>query len=98
GNTRRINKPGHAFNRIHIDDIVQTLMASMDRPHPGRSYNVSDNNPAPSHEVISLACELMGLQPGPLIPFEEADQAPMARSFYLDNKRVKNDRIKTSWA
>jgi nucleoside-diphosphate-sugar epimerase len=94
GNSRRINKPGHAFNRVHIDDIVGTLIASMAHPNPGRAYNVSDDEPAPSFEVIGMAADLLGMTPGPIIPFDQADQAPMARSFYLDNKRVKNDRIK----
>lgn len=95
GNSRRIDKPGHAFNRIHVDDIVQVLMASMDHPHPGRAYNVSDDEPAPSHALIEKSCELLGMAVPPLIPFDQVDQAPMARSFYLDNKRVKNDLIKT---
>lgn len=94
GNTRRIDKPGHAFNRVHIDDIVQTLMASMAQPNAGRAYNVADDLPAQSHEVIGYAYELMGKEPPPVIPFDMADQAPMARSFYLDNKRVSNKRIK----
>jgi hypothetical protein len=94
GIARRINKPGHAFSRIHVEDIVQTLIASMEKPNPGAAYNVCDDVPAPSHEVISYACELMGRQPPPLIPFEEADLAPITLSFYSDNKRVRNDRIK----
>ncbi|MCB1537746.1 MAG: SDR family oxidoreductase [Rhodospirillales bacterium] len=95
GMTRRIDKPGHAFNRVHVDDVVGTLIASMARPHPGHAYNVSDDLPAPSHELIALACEIMRLPVPPLIPFSEVDQAPMARSFYLDNKRVKNGLIKS---
>lgn len=94
GHSRRIDKPGHAFNRVHIDDIVQTLIASMGQPNPGRSYNVADDLPAPSHALIARACEILGLPVPPLISFDEVDQAPIARSFYLDNKRVKNDRIK----
>lgn len=94
GNSRRIYKPGHAFNRVHVDDIVQTLMASMAQPHAGSVYNVSDDYPSPSHEVIAYACTLLGMQVPPLISFDEVDQAPMARSFYLDNKRVRNDKIK----
>lgn len=94
GNSRRIDKPGHAFNRVHVDDIVQVLQASMALPNPGRAYNVADDMPAPSHALIARACELMGLPVPPLIPFDSVDQAPIARSFYLDNKRVKNDRIK----
>jgi nucleoside-diphosphate-sugar epimerase len=95
GVARRINKPGHAFSRIHVEDIVQVLMASMDRPRPGAAYNLADDLAAPSHEVIQYACELIGSMPPPLIPFEEADMSPMALSFYKDNKRVKNERIKS---
>lgn len=94
GVARRIEKKGHAFSRIHIDDIVNVLMASIARPNPGAIYNLADDNAAPSHEVIAYACELLGLVPPPLIQFEDADMVPMARSFYADNKRVRNDRIK----
>lgn len=94
GIARRIHKPGHAFSRIHVEDIVQVLKASMARPNPGQAYNVSDDRAAPSHEVIAYACELLGKPPPPMIPFEDADLPPMARSFYSDNKRVRNDRIK----
>lgn len=95
GVARRIEKPGHAFSRIHVEDIVQVLMASMIHRDPGAAYNVCDDLAAPSHEVIAHACELLGRPVPPLIPFEEADMSPMARSFYNDNKRVKNERIKT---
>ncbi len=95
GVARRINKPGHAFSRIHVEDIVQVLMASMARPNPGAAYNVCDDVPVPSHEVIAYACGMLGLEPPRLIPYDEADMAPIARSFYSDNKRVSNERIKT---
>ena len=94
GNSRRIDKPGHAFNRVHVDDIVQVLMASMEKPNLGRAYNVSDDLPAPSAALIEEACILLGLPVPEMISFDEVDQAPMARSFYLDNKRVTNLRIK----
>ncbi|NCC22087.1 MAG: SDR family oxidoreductase [Alphaproteobacteria bacterium] len=94
GVARRIDKPGHAFGRIHVEDIAQILYASMMHPNPGAIYNVSDDFPAPSHEVIAYACELLGIQPPPLIAYDEADLAPIARSFYSDNKRVSNRRIK----
>jgi len=94
GVARRIDKPGHKFNRIHVDDIVQTLLASFERPNPGAAYNLADDCPAPSHEVIAYACELLGMPIPTCIPFEEADLAPMAMSFYKDNKVVLNNRIK----
>ena len=95
GQSRRIDKPGHAFNRIHIDDIVQTLVASINKPNPGAIYNLADDNPAPSHEVIAYACTLLGVDVPELTPFEDADLAPMVRSFYKDNKRIRNALIKS---
>lgn len=95
GVARRINKPGHAFGRVHVEDIVQVLKASFAKPHAGRAYNVVDDVPAASHEVIAYACELLGKPVPPLVEFEDANLAPITRSFYLDNRRVKNDRIKT---
>ena len=47
-------------------------------------------------EVIAFACGLLGVVPPPAVPFAEAELSPMARSFYDDNKRVRNDRIKRS--
>ncbi len=96
GVARRIDKPGHAFSRVHVDDIVGALIASMLNPAPGEIYNVCDDNAAPSHEVIKHACELLGLTPPPLIPFEDAGMAPIALSFYKDNKRVRNEKIKNA--
>lgn len=94
GIARRIIKPGHAFSRVHIDDIVQTLMKSFEKPSPGTIYNVADNEAAPSHEVIAYACRLLGQQPPPLVRFEEANLAPITLSFYSENKRIRNDKIK----
>jgi len=94
GVARRINKPGQVFNRIHVEDVVQVLMASMAHPNPGAAYNLADDDPVPSWEVITYACELLGVTPPPIIPYSEADMAPIVRSFYSDNKRVANRRIK----
>ncbi len=94
GRARRIHKPGHVFSRIHVDDIVATLRASMARPNGGAAYNLCDDKPAPPAEVIEFACGLLGVEPPPLTDYDEAGLSPMARSFYDDNKRVRNDRIK----
>ena len=94
GRAQRIDKPGQVFSRIHRDDIAAILRASIDRPNPGAAYNCCDDNPAPPEEVIAYGCSLLGINPPPLIPFDAADLSPMARSFYRDNKRVSNKRIK----
>jgi nucleoside-diphosphate-sugar epimerase len=95
GTARRIDKPGQVFSRIHVEDIARVLRASVDRPNPGAAYNLCDDNPAPGHEVTAYACELLGIEPPLLVPFEQADLSPMAASFYADNKKVRNDRIKS---
>lgn len=94
GQARRIDKQGHVFNRIHVDDIVQVLVASMQQPRPGSIYNLADDEPASSADVISHACKLIGMDEPPLIDIDKADLPPMVRSFYKDNKRIRNDRIK----
>jgi nucleoside-diphosphate-sugar epimerase len=94
GTARRIVKPGQLFGRVHVDDIVQVLRASIARPNPGAIYNVADDEPAPPQDVVLHACELLGVEPPPEFPFTEAELSPMARSFYADNRRICNDRIK----
>lgn len=94
GTARRIVKEGQVFSRIHVDDVAQTLAASIARPDSGAVYNLCDDEPAPPEDVISLAAELLGLPVPPAIPFESAEMTPMARSFYAESKRVSNDRIK----
>ena len=64
------------------------------KPHPGAAYNLCDDDPAAPADVIAYAAQLLGLAPPPLIPFAEAKLSEMGRSFYDDNKRVRNDRIK----
>ena len=94
GSARRIVKPGQVFSRIHVDDIAQVLMASIARPDPGAIYNLCDDDPAPPQDVIGHAAELLGLPLPPEVDFEAAEMSPMARSFYAESKRVRNDRIK----
>ncbi len=94
GTARRIHKPGQVFSRLHVEDIARVLEASIARPDPGRVYNLCDDAAAPPAEVIACACELLGVAPPPLLSFEAAELSAMARSFYRDNKRVSNRRIK----
>ncbi|MBI1262117.1 MAG: NAD-dependent epimerase/dehydratase family protein [Rhizobiales bacterium] len=93
GKARRIIKPGQVFSRIHVEDIAGILEASIDRPHPGRAYNVCDDEAAPPQDVVAFAAELLGMAPPPEIDFEAAELSPMARSFYSESKRVTNQRL-----
>jgi nucleoside-diphosphate-sugar epimerase len=98
GTARRIDKPGQYFSRVHVADIAAAVLAAMSRPSPGAGtiYNVADDLPASSAEVTAFACELLGLPIPSLLSWDQAAPAmsAMARSFYSENRRVRNDRLK----
>ena len=93
GTAKRLIKPGQVFNRIHVADIAGALEASMARPRT-RIFNVTDDEPCPPQDVVTYAAELMGMAPPPEQDFATAELTPMARSFYGENKRVANARVK----
>jgi nucleoside-diphosphate-sugar epimerase len=98
GTAVRVVKPGKLFNRIHVDDAVRVLEAAIERagserPQHGRAYNVADGHPAAADEVIAHAAELLGVEPPPAVPFEQAELSAMARGFWQDDVRVTNTRI-----
>lgn len=95
GKAKRVVKPGQVFNRIHVEDIATTVIAGIARPSAGPIFNLADDEPAPPQDVTGFAAELLGVDPPPLVDFEDAEMSPMGRSFYDEVKRVRNERIKT---
>ena len=98
GTARRVVKPGHAFSRIHVDDIVQALLLSIATPEPGAIYNVADDEAAEQADVVSYACQLLDVPAPPPVDFDDAvkTMSPMARSFWDDDRRVDNARLKSA--
>ena len=94
GTARQIIKDNQVFSRTHVADIARVLAASIKNPNPGAAYNVCDNNPAPPQDVIGYAADLLGLKIPPAEDFATAKMTPMARSFYAESKKVRNERIK----
>ena len=94
GRARRIIKPGQRFNRIHVSDIANALDASMNGNGNAPVLNLVDDLPAPPQDVIAYAAELLRLPVPPDVPFESAQLSPMARSFYGENKQVRNELVK----
>jgi dTDP-4-dehydrorhamnose reductase len=94
GTARRVVKRGHVSNRIHVEDISRAIDAAITHKGQGGIFNVSDDAPAPPQDVIMYAAMLMGVEPPPEQEFETADLTPMARSFYAENKRVSNRKLK----
>jgi len=95
GKARRIVKPGQVFNRIHVGDIAQAIDAAFAHRAFG-IFNVTDDEPTPPADPIVYAAQLMGVEPPPEIPFEQAapSMSPMALSFWQECRRVRNDKLK----
>jgi len=100
GTARRTLKPGHAFSRIHRDDIARAVLAAIrTAPRSGlRVLHLVDDAPAESAVVMETAARLLGAPPPPAVPFEQAVAAmsPMARSFWAENRRVANAATKAA--
>ncbi|MDQ1080399.1 NAD-dependent epimerase/dehydratase family protein [Pseudoroseomonas cervicalis] len=99
GRARRVDRPGHLFSRIHVEDIARAVLAAAARPAPGspgaaRVLHLADDLPAANADVVAEAARLLGLAPPPLTPFETAWAAmsPMARSFWAENRRISSAR------
>jgi nucleoside-diphosphate-sugar epimerase len=86
GRARRIDKPGHAFGRIHRTDIAAGTLAAMrqaGRLRGTRVLNFNDDLPAEPALVVEEA---------PPVPFAEAEagMTPMGRSFWAESRRVRS--------
>ena len=96
GTARRIDKPGQVFSRIHVADIAGTVLMAITQAHAGAIYNVADDLPASTGDVVAFACELLGKPPPPVIPWERgsAHDERHGALVLCESRRVRNDRIK----
>ena len=94
GTARIVRKPGQVFNRVHVDDVVSGLFASMARPRPGAAYILCDDEPAPADVVMEGAARRLGLPLPPEIDLDDPSVSDAMRRFYLDSKRLSNARAK----
>jgi dTDP-4-dehydrorhamnose reductase len=95
GTARRIVKPGQVFNRVHVADISAAIAALLHYEGGSEIWNLSDDEPAPPQDVVTYAASLLGIEPPPEQSLDEADLSAMGRSFYEENKRASNEKIKT---
>ena len=95
GTARRLIKQDQVFNRIRVEDIGRSALFLAETRHGG-VWNITDDEPGPPQDVVAEAARLMGLPTPPDIPFETAELSPMARSFYGENKRVSNAKLRAA--
>lgn len=93
GTAKRLIKKDQVFNRIRVEDIASSVGFLSERKLAG-IFNVTDNEPAPPQDLVTYAAELMAINPPVVQAFETATLTPMARSFYGENKRVSNAKIR----
>lgn len=94
GTARLVRKPGQVFNRIHVEDVVSGLFASMAAPHPGRAYTLCDDEPEAADVVMEWTARQLGLPLPPEVDWTDASVSDGMRRFYLDSKRLSNARAK----
>lgn len=95
GTARRLIKPDQVFNRIRVEDIGRSALF-LSQESLGGVWNITDHEPGPPQDVVAEAARLMGLPTPPDISFETAELSPMARSFYGENKRVSNAKLRAA--
>jgi nucleoside-diphosphate-sugar epimerase len=95
GTARRLVKKDQVFNRIRVEDIGRAALFLAQKPLGG-VWNITDDEPGPPQDVVAEAARLMGLPVPPDVPFETAELSPMARSFYGENKRVSNAKLRAA--
>lgn len=99
GTARRLFRAGQAFGRIHVEDIARAVLAAIDHPPIGaRVLHLADDEPAPPADVVAYAAALLGIEPPPVTPYEQAEpgMSEMARSFWSENRRVANAATKAA--
>ena len=94
GTARLVRKPGQVFNRVHVEDAVAGLFASMARPRPGAAYTLCDDEPSPADVVMESAARRLGLPPPPEVELDDPSVSDAMRRFYRDSKRLSNARAK----
>ena len=89
-----VNKPDHLFNRIHVDDIVGAIEMAMSSKSEATTFNLSDDLPATQLDVAQFAASLLKKNCPQTVSLESDLVSEMARSFYKEEKKVSNIRLK----
>lgn len=94
GVAQSIFKPGQVFSRIHVKDIARLIQVAIHNYHLQGVFNLSDDYPCSPIEVNEYAAKLLNLPAPEIIQISEAKLSPLAKEFYSDCKKVRNDKIK----
>lgn len=92
---RLINKENQVFSRIHVEDIVRGIYASIINQDKQQVYNFADDLPASSIDVAKYVLDSLGIEYPEIVEFENANLSEMAKRFYSECRRVSNNKLKS---
>lgn len=95
--SEKIYAPDHPFSRIHVEDIVRYLKTSMKHPTPGEVFNLVDEGPAPTSELMDYACFLLKKPMLAEVPLERATFSPRLKEMYQDRRVVKGKKAQKAF-
>ena len=94
GDAKIIEKKNQFFSRIHVEDIANILLKSLQTFKTNEIYNISDDKPASSEELILYGSKLLNIQKPEVVDLSKIE-SQMVRDFYKDSKKVSNKKMKS---
>jgi|TARA_B110000027_G_scaffold128999_1_gene150048 nucleoside-diphosphate-sugar epimerase len=88
-----INKDDHYFSRIHVEDIANILFKSLSKFKSGEIYNLADDKPSSSEEIILYGAKLLNIENIQKIEINQLDNE-LLKNFYKNSKKVSNKKVK----
>jgi len=93
GTLKIVEQRNHYFSRIHVEDIAEILMLSLNQFNSGQILNISDDYPCSNEEIANYAASLMKVNIPKKIKPDEI-KSEMIKEFYKDSKKVSNQKMK----
>jgi nucleoside-diphosphate-sugar epimerase len=93
GDAKIIKKENQFFSRIHVEDIAEVLFKSLEQFKTKEIYNISDDRPASSEELILYGSKLLNIEPPTIIELKSIE-SEMVKNFYKESKKVSNKKMK----
>ena len=94
GKANIINKKNHFFSRIHVEDIANVLFKSLINFKSSEIYNISDDKPSSSEEIILYGVKILNIEKPKSIEVKEIE-SEMLKNFYNESKKVSNKKMKS---
>jgi nucleoside-diphosphate-sugar epimerase len=93
GNAKIIEKKNQFFSRIHVEDIANILFKSLQNFKSKEIYNISDDKPTSSEELILHGSKLLNIEKPKVVDLSTIE-SEMVKNFYKDSKKVNNKKMK----